>query len=305
MRWSIRLGRVFGIPVNLHLTFLLLLGLIGANQIVQTGTLSAAFGAVGFIVAIFTCVALHEFGHALAARRFGIRTRDVTLLPFGGLARLERMPRDPVQELWIALAGPAVNVAIAGILGFALVMTGAGQLMLGTPSLFGGTFFARLLVVNVILALFNLLPAFPMDGGRVLRALLAMRFSYVRATGIAATVGKGMALLFGLLGLFGNPMLIFIAVFVWFGGSAELAMARHMAAPAWGPAAGAVRQAWVYDERGERAAPVTVRVDGNDDDDGPHQRVARQPSTVVRATRSSSAATPADPVLRQASVPAR
>jgi Zn-dependent protease/predicted transcriptional regulator len=181
--------------------------------------------ALAFFTALFGCVLLHEFGHALTARRFGVRTRDIILLPIGGLARLERIPDQPAQEFWIAIAGPAVNVAIA-------MLIAAGQLFSSGlwPSteldLGEGSLAERLLFVNLFLVFFNLLPAFPMDGGRVLRALLALRLDYARATNIAATIGQGMAVLFFLAGLFTTPMLLLIAVFVWMGASQEAGLAQ-------------------------------------------------------------------------------
>jgi Zn-dependent protease len=213
---SMRLGTLMGIPIRVHFTFYLLLGVFFLVNLVRGGVV-AALASLILITAVFGLVVLHELGHAMAARAFGIRTHDVTLLPIGGVARLERMPREPRQEFWIALAGPAVNLAIAGLLGIWLFATGGA-----TASTFAG----RLMVINLALVFFNLLPAFPMDGGRVLRAVLARRMGHVRATDIAAGVGKGMALLFGVAGLFLNPMLIFIALFVWFGASQEQMMAR-------------------------------------------------------------------------------
>ena len=225
MRWPFRLGTAFGIPVYLHWTFLLLLGFVAFTQ---------GLGGAVFVAAIFACVVLHEFGHVLAARHYGIATRDVTLLPIGGVARLERMPDDPRQELWVALAGPAVNVAIAVVLGFGLFLF-SGLAPAAGLSLTAGSFAAQLLTVNLALVVFNMLPAFPMDGGRVLRALMAQRTSYVAATDLAATIGRGMAVVFGIAGLFWNPMLMFIAIFVWFGAGQEAAMVRHRAAyVGWG-----------------------------------------------------------------------
>lgn len=224
---KIRLGAPFGIPVYLHWTFLLLLGFVAISQVIASGSVVAAFAGVLFVSVIFACVVLHEFGHALAARRYGIRTRDVTLLPIGGVARLERMPEDPRQELVVALAGPAVNVAIAGLLGIWLFLTGFAS---ADGLTLAGSFAARLLSINLALVAFNMLPAFPMDGGRVLRALLAQRMSYVRATNLAATIGRGMALLFGIVGLLWNPMLVLIALFVWVGAGQEAAMVRSRAA---------------------------------------------------------------------------
>jgi len=226
MSWSIRLGRLFGVPVYLHLTFLLLLGLVGLLGLFQGGPAAAISGVV-MIASVFACVLLHEFGHILAARRYGIPTQDVILLPIGGVARLARMPDEPKQELVVALAGPAVNVAIAALL-FPLISLG------------GGAFLAQLFAINVMLFLFNMLPAFPMDGGRVLRALLARQMSYVRATDLAATIGKGMAVLLGAAGLFGvpgmfgtHPMLLVIAWFVWSGAGREAAMVRRSRSFGW------------------------------------------------------------------------
>ena len=220
MKWSFKLGRILGIDVFLHVTFLLLLAFIGVVQWLQSQNIAAALAGVAFFACLFLCVLLHEFGHALAARQYGIATRDITLLPIGGVARLERMPEKPAQELVVALAGPLVNVVIAAGLVAGLVLTGKWQPWSGL-SVFQGSFVERLILVNVFLVLFNLLPAFPMDGGRVLRSLLAMRMNYARATGIAAAIGKGMAVLFGFAGLFGNPMLLLIALFVWIGATQE------------------------------------------------------------------------------------
>jgi Zn-dependent protease len=177
---------------------------------------------VVFIIALFGIVIMHELGHALMARRYGIRTRDITLLPIGGIARLERMPDDPKQELLVALAGPAVNVVLAAVIYAAFLPA----MTLADVNPASGKFMVNLMWVNVILAVFNLIPAFPMDGGRVLRALLAMRMDYLRATQIAATTGQGLALVFGLVGLFTNPFLVFIALFVWMGAAGEASMVQ-------------------------------------------------------------------------------
>ncbi|HEV2131475.1 MAG TPA: site-2 protease family protein [Longimicrobiaceae bacterium] len=225
MRWSIKVARIAGIDVKIHLTFLLLLTWIGVTYYLRGGAPVAIEGLI-FILLLFASVLLHEFGHALAARRYGIPTYDITLLPIGGVARLVRMPDDPRQELVVALAGPAVNVGIA--LALLLVLGWVGDpselvMRLEDPAF---SMAAKLTAANLFLVLFNLVPAFPMDGGRVLRAALAMRMNYVRATQIAASIGQGIAFLFGFLGLFYNPLLIFIALFVYLGASQEAAVAE-------------------------------------------------------------------------------
>jgi Zn-dependent protease len=228
MKWSLKLGRILGIDVYVHFTFLLLLGFVGLAHWMTERSLEAALTGLLFFTGLFACVLLHEYGHALAARKYGIATRDITLLPIGGLARLERMPDQPSQELVVALAGPLVNVIIAAGLFLGLTLTGTWQ-PLASLTTTSGNLLERLLAVNVFLVLFNLLPAFPMDGGRVLRSLLAMQLDYARATRIAARIGQGMALVFGFIGLFTNPMLLLIALFVWVGAAQEAAAAEMKA----------------------------------------------------------------------------
>ena len=225
MKWQWKLGTFAGIDVFVHATFLLLIGWIGYSYWLQYGTVAKVVEGILFILALFLCVVLHEYGHALTARRYGIKTRDITLYPIGGVARLERMPDKPIEELWVALMGPAVNVVIAALLFLYLYLT-RGLVPLTDLTVASGSFLTRLMAINVSLVLFNLIPAFPMDGGRVLRALLAMRVDYVRATQIAANVGQGLAFLFGLFGLFNNPFLLFIAFFVWIGASQEASMVQ-------------------------------------------------------------------------------
>lgn len=224
MAWSWKIGRLAGIQLYMHWTFLLLIAFIGYLYLSRGATPAAALLGIAFVLALFGCVVLHELGHALMARRFGVPTRDITLLPIGGMARMQRIPEHPTQELLVAIAGPAVNVVIAAVLAVILGLTG----QLGEASYTGlleigrGNFLANLMWVNLILVVFNMLPAFPMDGGRVLRATLAYFLPYTTATTIAATAGQAMAVLFGFIGLTqGVPMLLFIALFVFLGASAE------------------------------------------------------------------------------------
>ena len=229
---SLRLGKLFGIDLFVHGTFWLLPLLVLFTGLSAGATPAALGGEVAFILAVFGCVVLHELGHALAARAYGVGTRDITLYPIGGVASLERMPEKPGQEIAIALAGPAVNFVIAGAL-FAGLVGGAILTPWVTPSADDAgllTFAAKLMWANLVLAVFNLLPCFPMDGGRVLRAVLATRLSRVRATEIAVGVGTVVAVGFVVAGLtlphFG---LLLLAVVVWMLGQAELAGVRAQA----------------------------------------------------------------------------
>ncbi len=223
MKWSWKLTRIAGIDVYVHATFFILIAWIGLSYWFVEGSLVAVIAGIGLILALFGCVVLHELGHALMARRYGIRTQQITLLPIGGVASIERMPEDPKQEIAVALAGPAVNLLIALGLWLWLSLSQA-LLQVDQLSLTGGPFLERLMVINLILGIFNLLPAFPMDGGRILRAVLAMRMDHNRATQAAAKVGQGLALWLGFMGLLYNPFLIFIALFVWIGAAAEAGM---------------------------------------------------------------------------------
>jgi Zn-dependent protease/CBS domain-containing protein len=221
MRWSWRIGEFAGIGVYIHATFFLIILWAGIFSWQVKGTLVDVFAGILFILLLFLCVVLHEFGHALTARKYGIKTRDITLLPIGGVARLERMPENPRQELWVALAGPAVNVAIALLLLLWLLTTAQERTFHLLVSM-SDDLVTQLLSMNVMLAAFNLLPAFPMDGGRVVRALLATRMPYTRATHIAATLGQAFAFVFVFLGLYlHQPFLILIAFFVWIGATQE------------------------------------------------------------------------------------
>lgn len=218
MSWSVKLFTLGGTAVRMHLTFLLLIAWIAAVQYMRGSAQDAVYG-VTFILVLFVCVVLHEFGHIYAARRYGIRTPDVTLLPIGGVASMERMPEKPGQEIVVALAGPAVNAVIA------LVLVAMLGLRLDTTQVtveaLQENFWVQVAVANVILLVFNLIPAFPMDGGRVLRALLAMWLGFGPATRVAARIGQGLAVVFAFLGLMGNPLLILIAVFIFLAAAGE------------------------------------------------------------------------------------
>lgn len=225
MKWSFRFARIAGIDIAVHATFALLLGWVALMFWRSTHSTTAVMQGLLFILILFACVVLHELGHALTARHFGIRTRSITLLPIGGIAAMEKMPEDPKQEMLVAIAGPMVNVVIAVLLALWIqlnhiappdISTDPAQL-LNSPA----AFIYSLLSINLMLAIFNMLPAFPMDGGRVLRAALAMKMEHHEATLRAARIGQSMAVVLFFLGFFYTPMLMLIAVFIWFAAGAE------------------------------------------------------------------------------------
>jgi len=259
-RWSWRIGRIAGIPIRVHLTLALLLVWIAVSYSVGGVGLIGTFAGVLLVVILFAIITIHELGHALMAKRFGVRTREILLLPIGGMANLENMPERPSHELAIALVGPAINVVIAGLLWVGLELSGS-DLDLGTATSLGNTFVTQLLWINVALALFNLIPAFPMDGGRALRALLSMRLGRERATAIAAASGKLFAIAFAIVGWFYNPWLVLIALVVWIGAKQEAELVRLRAALADVPVSAAMNRqitTVTSDERLDEAARLLV-----------------------------------------------
>lgn len=230
---SLQIGKFAGIRVQIHWTFWLLFLFIGFLVFSQEGTFTDLLWYSLFIVGLFFCVVLHEFGHALTAKKYGISTRSITLLPIGGLASLKKIPENPRQELLVAAAGPAVNVVIAIILAIFVPLesfTGmeAEALEEELAMIDGGNFFFYMFTVNIALVLFNLIPAFPMDGGRIFRAVLSMKMGRIKATQIASSLGKILALVFFLYGLFYGIILSVIAVFIWFGAHSENIMMQQI-----------------------------------------------------------------------------
>jgi len=225
MSWSLKIVRLFGINVYIHWTFLILLGWIFIASVGSGQSTSEAFISITFVLALFGCVVLHEYGHALTARRFGVPTKRITLLPIGGIASLEKMPEKPREELLVAVAGPAVNVVIAlllfGYMQLAGITIPTSQLEDPSQLSLSEMFIPNLLFVNVILVLFNMIPAFPMDGGRVLRALLSMRMNRGQATEVAAKIGQFLAIGFVFLGFMYDFWLVFIGLFIFLGASGE------------------------------------------------------------------------------------
>ncbi len=219
MRWSLNIGKIFGINFRIHITFFLLLIFIFASVLSERG-INEALLAVLFICAVFACVVIHEIGHSLFARRFGKNPKSITLLPIGGVASLEEMPEKPLQEITMAIVGPVINLIIAGLL-YIIVGRWTG---IGVPNLFpdsAQTFFANLIGINIILAIFNLIPAFPMDGGRILRGLLAIKMEYLRATAVAVVIGQSISIFFIFFGLFYNWWLALIGIFLYIGAGSE------------------------------------------------------------------------------------
>lgn len=266
MSWSLKLLSVAGIPVQMHLTFLLLMGWVGLSSWMREGSVQATLAGLGTMLALFGCVLLHEFGHAFMARRYGIKTLDITLLPIGGVARLEKMPDEPRQELWVAVAGPLVNVFIAAALAAILAATRGVDTLVNWDAR-DPDFLQRLLTLNVFLVGFNLLPAFPMDGGRILRAVLAMRMDYASATRYAAGIGQAMAFLLGFVGLFGSPLLLLIALFVWIGAGQESRAAEVKSAFADIPVERAMQTNFAILSPTDRLSrAVTLILDGSQQD---------------------------------------
>jgi Zn-dependent protease/predicted transcriptional regulator len=238
----------------MHLTLLILLAWIAGSAALQGAGLGATAIGVGLVAAIFVVIVVHELGHALVARLYGIHTRDIMLLPIGGIASLERMPDKPSQELAVALVGPLINLALAALCYVPFAFTDIGSV--------AHAIWKQLIWINVGLAVFNLIPAFPMDGGRALRAVLAMRMGNERATDIAAQLGKVFAVVIGVIGLFTNPLLLVIAFVVWTGASQEHAISQLKHAIAGVPVSAAMLrrvEAVTPEQPLEDAASLLVR----------------------------------------------
>jgi len=219
MNWSFNIGKIFGIRFRIHVTFLLLVLFIFASVANQHGFQRGLLATL-FICAVFACVLIHEIGHSLIARRFGKEVKNITLLPIGGVATMEEMPEKPAQEIVMSLVGPLINLAIAGIL-YVIVGRWSG---ISVPTIqpdSSRSFLAGLIGINIMLAIFNLIPAFPMDGGRVLRGILAMTMDYVRATSLAVAIGQILAMLFIFYGVFFNWWIAIIGLFLYIGAGGE------------------------------------------------------------------------------------
>jgi Zn-dependent protease len=234
MKANLNLGSVSNIKINLHWTFFFLIAWIVFSELNRGGTINSILFNLALVLAVFVCVVLHELGHALTAKRFGIETKKITLLPIGGIASLQSIPESPKQELLVALAGPLVNVIIAVILFFIIPVDELMHLNFTETfeilmSFTWQNFIFFLFIVNLGLVVFNMIPAFPLDGGRVLRALLAMKMERVKATQIASNIGQVIAVFFLLIGLLFNPILIFIALFIFLGAYGENQIVQHLA----------------------------------------------------------------------------
>jgi Zn-dependent protease len=231
MNYKLYLGRISGIKLFVHWTFLLLIGWVIYSDVQSGLNFESVLWSLGFVFAIFGCVTLHELGHSLTAQRYHIRTRDITLLPIGGVASLESIPKKPSEELAVALAGPAVNVLIALLLLPVIYFGSSPDVFEGIGGISHSNFLTSLLSVNISLVVFNMIPAFPMDGGRVLRALLGFKLNHRKATTIAARIGQVIAVIFVAVGFYENSFLIFIGIFIFMGAQSELRYARDEFSP--------------------------------------------------------------------------
>ena len=237
MNGALKIGKVKGIKIQIHWSFWIIVLWIMMSYYMQSHSINAAVSGGLFVLAIFACVLLHELGHALTALRFGVKTKSITLLPIGGLANLEKIPEKPKQEFIIAVAGPLVNIAITFILYFVMQaldmfpsQEDLKQMVQSNKAFTPQMFLFNLMAANMILALFNFIPAFPMDGGRMLRALLAMKMDRVSATQIASSIGKTLAIVFIFLGFFYDFWLVFIGLFVYLGAGAEAVQEQNKVA---------------------------------------------------------------------------
>jgi Zn-dependent protease/predicted transcriptional regulator len=219
MQWSFKLGKIFGIQFRIHVTFILLLFFIFTAGLSKREPEQAMLGVL-FVCAVFACVLIHEIGHSLIARRFGIEAKSITLLPIGGVASMEEIPDKPRQEIAISIVGPFINLVIAGIL-YLFIGSWSGIFITNLYPDSIRDLFTRLIGINIMLAVFNLIPAFPMDGGRVLRGILALKVDFIRATSTAVSIGQGFSLLFIFYGLFFNWWLTLIGIFLFIGAGGE------------------------------------------------------------------------------------
>jgi Zn-dependent protease len=226
MKWSIGAGRIFGIKLRIHLTFFLLLVFVFVTDI-KEGYKQAGLSVL-FVCAIFTCVVIHELSHSLVARRFGREPKSIMLLPIGGVATIDMMPTKPSQEIAISIVGPVTNIVIAILLALFGGMKMAVALTNQSNLTVSQIFITDLIVANIVLAVFNLIPALPMDGGRIFRSILALKFGFLRATLWAVTIGKVIALFFIALGFFYNPWLALIGFFVFAGANNEKQQAIYL-----------------------------------------------------------------------------
>jgi Zn-dependent protease/predicted transcriptional regulator len=251
MKNSLFIVKIAGIKIFIHWTFPIIIFWIIFSNLRMGLNAEQIIWSVVFILALFICVTLHELGHALAAKRYQIKTKDITLLPIGGVARLEKMPDKPMQELVVALAGPAVNFVIMIILIIFLRLTKLPTDFSVITTVSADNFLLSLAIINLWLAVFNLIPAFPMDGGRVLRALLSLRLNRISATKIAANIGQALAVVFVFLGFFNNPFLLFIGIFIFLGATIEYEQVKT----------GSVLKGYTVEEVTMKDIPVLKRKD--------------------------------------------